>query len=233
MSSMISRAPNGADRGRRRQREGQQRERGEAVLPEGDVGGRSRSRPAPIHHHQQRKRESRDDSPPQSLDDGVGERKLGHEQHESRRHQQRRHAFAPAKPAREENAFGEKREERKAGVAEQADGHRRHLDRREKAEPVEREHDAVADEAHVERGMLARARSRRMPSATAAIAVRPSTMATGDSASHLPKRPAKPKSATAACSATSAAACVMRASAATVMRFMLQSGPRWHRSGAC
>ena len=90
---------------------------------------------------------------------GLAERKLGHEQHESRRHEQRRHAFTPAKPAREENTFGQQREERKARVAEQADGHRRHLDRREKAEPVEREHDAVADEAHIERSMPPRAKT--------------------------------------------------------------------------
>ena len=102
------------------------------------------------------------------------------------------------------------REQRKAGVAEQADGHGRHLDRREEAEPVERQHDAVADEAHVERRALAGCAAAGCRAPAAAIAVRPSTMATGDSASHLPKRPAKPKSATATCSATSAAACVMR-----------------------
>ena len=59
------------------------------------------------------------------------------------------------------------------------------------------------------KGARSPARTRRMPSAIAAIAVRPRTMATGERTSHLPNRPANAKSATAACSATSAAAFVI------------------------
>ena len=95
-SSTMSRAPIDAERPPRRQRERQQRERGEPVLPERDVGRRPVRRPAPVHHGEQRERESGHDSPREAPHDGVRERELGHEQHEARRDQQRRDAFAPA-----------------------------------------------------------------------------------------------------------------------------------------
>ena len=43
-----------------------------------------------------------------------------------------------------------------------------------------------------------------MPSAAAATAARPSTIATGDRSIHLPKSPANPNRSTAACSAARA-----------------------------
>ncbi len=43
-----------------------------------------------------------------------------------------------------------------------------------------------------------------MPSAAAATAARPSTIATGERSIHLPKSPANPNRSTAACSAASA-----------------------------
>ena len=118
---------------------------------------RSRSRPAPVHHGEQRERESRDQSPAKTLHDRTGKRELGDEQREPRRHQQRGHAVAPSQSPSEEDALGKKREQREACKAEQADGHRRLLDRGEKAQPMQREHDAVRDEPNVEGGPHTRA----------------------------------------------------------------------------
>ena len=85
---------------------------------------------------------------------GFDERKLGHQQDQPARDEQRRHPFAPAQATREEHALGRQREQRKARVAEETDGHRRDLNRREEGEPVHGQHDAVGDQTHVERGAL-------------------------------------------------------------------------------
>ena len=71
---------------------------------------------------------------------------------------------------------------------------------------MQREHDAVGDEAHVERRRAAPRAQPQDAERRGGDAVRPSTMATGDRSSHLPNSPAKPNSSTAACSATSAPA---------------------------
>jgi hypothetical protein len=75
-------------------------------------------------------------------------------------------------------------------------------------QPVQRQHRAVGHEPQVE-GQPIAPDLPATASAHAAIAERPSTIATGDKSSQRPNNPAKPNSSTAACTAPRARARVM------------------------
>ena len=132
----------------------------------------------------------------QALDDRFASENSGHQQHEPGRDQHRGRApRAGRSGARRSSALEQQHEQRKAREAEQPDRHGRRPGSRRRSSPS-----AAPARRRWRRG--ARRTAARSPGAQAheaerrrGDAVRPSTIATGDSASHLPNRPAKPNSA--------------------------------------
>ena len=180
--------------GEHERRDAQRRHARSARAPSPTTGLRAQLARA---HGQQREHEAGQHAPRKAAHRVARPAELGHEQQEAGDDQRDLGQLAPAQRDPEHRALEQRHEHREARVSEQADRDRRLLDGREERDPVDGEDHAVGQRAGRAATPGAPAGTgRRTASTTAATAVRPSTIATGSHGIHLPKRPAKPNSAT-------------------------------------